>query len=68
MKLRNIPSSVMYEVLRKGVINREPERNQEHGNLECRMEHYCAGINVGVAVALCDEDPELVVVTVVNMR
>ena len=68
MRERKIPSSVMHEVLRKGAINRQPEQNDSMGNLECRMEHYCAGETFGVVVALCDEDPMLVIVTVMGIK
>lgn len=67
MRKRRVPSSIMFEVLRKGVIQREPEPNPIKGNLECRMEHYCAGKNFGVVVALSDDNPDLVVVTVMHI-
>jgi hypothetical protein len=58
----------MHEVLRLGVINRQPEVNDVKGSLECRMERYCADDNFGVVVALCDEDPMLVIVTVMHIN
>lgn len=64
---RKIPSSVMHTVLKKGVINRQPEQNDGKGNLECRMEHYCAGQTFGVIVAVCDEDPTILIVTVMQI-
>lgn len=64
MKDRKITVSLVYECLRSGRIVQEPEPNLAKGSLECRMEHYCAGKNCCVVVALCDEDPDLICVTV----
>ncbi|GAB3487640.1 hypothetical protein GCM10027399_01630 [Curvibacter fontanus] len=44
-----------------------PEPNPCRGNLECRMKRYVAGRELAVIVALCDEDPDLVVVTVFSV-
>jgi hypothetical protein len=67
MRLRKVLAESMYECLRLGTLNREPEPNLMKGSLECRMEHYCAGRNLGVLVALCDEDPSLIVITVMHI-
>ena len=54
---------LMEEVLQRGQLRREPEPNLAYGTLECLMERFCAGRDLGVVVALSDEDPDLVVVT-----
>ncbi|WP_138517066.1 DUF4258 domain-containing protein [Rhodoferax bucti] len=64
MKKRKVTSQEVYECLQLGSIVREPEENQEKESLECRMERYVSGRHLGVIVALCDEDPDVVVVTV----
>lgn len=64
MKKRKVPVAMVYECLRLGQIVREPEENFVHGTLECRMERYSAGCNCTVIVALDDENPDLVCVTV----
>lgn len=34
--------------------------------MECRMERYCQGFNLAVVVALADEQPGAIVVTVME--
>lgn len=38
------------------------------GSLECLMQHYCTGYNVGILVALSDDDPALVLVTALIIK
>lgn len=63
MRKRHISAACVFSVLREGRIKRTPEPNATTGNVECRMEHYCAGHNVGVVVAISDDEPDLVLVT-----
>ena len=63
MKSRKITSLEVYECLRSGTIRRKPEPNEEKGSLECRMERYISGRNLGVVAAISDEDPSVIVVT-----
>ncbi len=42
---------------------RPAEPNLMRGALECRMERFVAGRNLGVVVALNDEAPNMVIVT-----
>lgn len=64
MRLRKVTFSEVLEVLRKGTIRRQPEPNVMKGSLECRMEYYVAGRDCAVVVALSDDHPDLLVVTV----
>jgi hypothetical protein len=64
MRSRRISIHEVFECLRAGVIRRTPEPNLAMGTLECRMERYVAGRDCAVIVALDDDDPSLVVVTV----
>lgn len=64
MKKRKVTSLMLYECLQLGQILREPEENFEKGTLECRMERYCAGCNCTAIVALDDNNPHLICVTV----
>lgn len=64
MKKRKVTTSMVYECLRLGQMLRVPEENLKFGTLECRMERYCAGCNCTVIVALDDQYPDLVCVTV----
>lgn len=56
MRIRKITMPVVLDVLRNGVIHREPEINIKTGFHECRMERFCAGRNLGVVVALEEEE------------
>lgn len=64
MQTRKVTIHEVYEVLRHGCIHRQPEPNPTKGSLECRMERYVAGRDCAVVVALSDENPNLLVVTV----
>lgn len=66
MKKRKVLRAEVMECLRCGQIHRTPEPNPSKGNLEVRMEYYVAGRQLKVVVALCDEDPDLLVVTVIG--
>lgn len=64
MKTRKVNVQEVFEVLREGCIHQRPEPNLAKGSLECRMERYIAGRDCAVVVALSDENPNLLVVTV----
>ncbi len=66
MKLRKVLRSEVSDCLRCGSIHLTPEPNPSKGNLEARMEYYVAGRTVKTVVALCDENPSLLVVTVIG--
>lgn len=67
MRARRISINEVYECLRNGVIRRTPEPNPSKGSLECRMERYVAGCECAVVVALDDDDPDVLVVTVMHI-
>lgn len=64
MKKRKILQDEVYECVRQGFINLTPEEDMKTGHLICRMERYVCGRNLAVCVALDDDDPDLIVVTV----
>lgn len=64
MRLRKVSVTEVFECIRNGVIRRPPETSGDGESLECRMERYVAGRDLAVVVALCDEDPDAVLVTV----
>jgi hypothetical protein len=67
MRSRRISINEVYECLRNGVIRLTPEPNPSKGSLECRMERYVAGCECAVVVALDDDDPDVLVVTVMSI-
>lgn len=64
MRQRRVTRQEVFEVLRQGVIRQPPEPEAAKGTLLCRMTHYIAGRNLAAVVALNDEHPNVVVVTV----
>ena len=66
MNARNVLRSEVFDCLRCGSIHRIPEPNPSKGSLEVRMEYYVAGRTVKTVVALYDEDPSLLLVTVIG--
>jgi hypothetical protein len=67
MRQRHVTQEIVVEVLRQGRLVGTPEPNLTRGSLECRMERYCAGRQIGVIVAIRDDDPDLIVVTVIQL-
>lgn len=68
MRQRKVSSQEVYECLQNGTMRQQPEPNHAKGSLECRMERYVAGRNVAVVAAVCDEDPDVIVVTVFTVN
>lgn len=66
MRKRHIPADIVLEVLRKGRIRRTPEPNLAKGSMECRMERFVAGSQIGVVAAISDEHPNVIVVTAMH--
>jgi hypothetical protein len=56
------------DCLRNGIIQREPEPNVRYSTLECRMERYTAGYNIGLVVAVSESNPKLIVVTAMHLK
>ena len=48
-------------------MSRAPEPLRDGQRLKYRMERYVAGRNLGLVVALCDENPDIILVTVFLM-
>ena len=67
MKQRKINRPMVFEALQKGVIDRAPEPDIRHGGLNCRMVRYVAGLNIAVVVNVEYPEPDLVVVTVIDI-
>lgn len=67
MKQRRINRPMVFEVLQKGVLLTVPEPDIKHGGLNCRMVRYVAGMNVAVVVNVEYPEPDLIVVTVIDI-
>ena len=66
MEERKITTSYIVEALRKGRMKRPAELDIKTGLPVCRLERLVAGREITVAVAIDDENPELIVVTAMN--
>ncbi len=64
MRQRKVLDAEVYHCLQHGSILQEPEEDIKTGHLVCRMECYGASRNLAVCVALDDNDPSMIVVTV----
>ncbi|MBN8508071.1 MAG: DUF4258 domain-containing protein [Burkholderiales bacterium] len=67
MRERAIMRLEVLEVLRQGRLRRAPEPDPAHGSLKCLMQRFIAGRELGVVAAVSDDDPGVVVVTVVEI-
>ncbi len=65
MRQRGVLDAEVYHCLRNGRIILNPEEDLKTGHLICRTEYCVAGRNLAVCVALDDEDPSIIVVTVI---
>lgn len=68
MKQRHVTLPLLMDVLRNGSIRRNPEPDLRRGSLVCRMEYFVAGRELAAAVALSDEDPGVLVVTIIDLE
>ena len=67
MRQRHISRLAVFEILKKGVIRREPEPNLRRGMLECRMDYYVAGRNLALVAAVDADNPTVIVVTAIDL-
>ena len=63
---RDIQPIELFECLRKGRIRQPAEPDFALGSLECRMECFVAGRTVVACVAVSDDYPDTIVVTVMT--
>lgn len=65
---RKISRQMVFECLRHGRIDRQPEPNVMKGSLECLMEHHVSGETIGVLIAIPEDNPGIIVVTVMHIK
>ena len=63
---RSVSDWEVLTCLRAGVIQRPPILDKGTGTLKCRMEHFGSVRNLAVVVCLDEEDPDVIVVTVMT--
>lgn len=65
MQERSINDLQVLECLRTGVVQRPPRRFKT-GELRVRMDHFGSARNLSVMVSLDEQDPDVLVVTVMT--
>lgn len=69
MKERHITRLLVFDVLQKGLIKREPEIDMVTGYLKCRIERFVAGRELAIIVAVGSSSATKgVVVTAIDVR
>lgn len=68
MRQRHVSMALVLDVLRKGQLRRPAEPDPRHGSVVCRMEHFVAGRELAAVVALSDEEPGVLVVTIIDLE
>jgi hypothetical protein len=66
MAIRSVSDLEVMHCLRNGLIERPTQIDKRTGAVKCRMEHFGSSRNLAVVVALDNNDPDLVVVTVMT--
>lgn len=67
MRKRHISRLAAFEILKKGVVRREPEPNLGRGTMECRLDYYVAGRNLALVAAVDTDNPAVIVVTAIDL-
>ena len=63
---REITDFQVIDCLRNGVMQRPAIQDMKTGDIKCRIEHFGTSKNISVVVALSDQDPDLIIITVMN--
>jgi len=66
MLQRSVSDFQVLECLRSGLIQRPAQVDPASRAVKCRMENFGSARNLAVVVGLDDQDPDLVVVTVMT--
>lgn len=66
MKQRKITKFCIVETLRNGRMKHPAELDLTTGLPVCRLERFVAGSDITVAVAINDDNPNLIIVTAMN--
>jgi hypothetical protein len=64
MRERLISNAMLFDVLRYGLLIREPEPDLRHSGIKCQMERYSGGSNIAVVVNVDFPSDGIVVITV----
>ncbi len=65
MRQRGVLTREIFHCLQRGRVDVMPEEDIKTGHLVCRMQWYGSARNVTVCVGLDDDNPKLLVITVI---
>jgi hypothetical protein len=65
MQQRGVLAREIFQCLQQGRLDMAPEEDLRTGHLVCRMQRYGTARNVAVCVGLDDDNPKLLVITVI---
>jgi len=68
MRQRYVNDPMVLEVLRQGIMTSTPEPDMKRPGIKCRMQRFVSGIQVAVVVYIEYPSPDLVVVTVIDVK
>ena len=68
MRQRYVNDPMVLEVLRLGRMLTPPEPDIKHVGVKCRMQRFVAGTQVAVVVYLEYPSPDLLIVTVIDVK
>ena len=68
MRQRYVNDPMVLEVLRLGRMSMPPEPDIKQVGVKCRMQRFVAGTQVSVVVYLEYPSPDLLVVTVIDVK
>ena len=68
MRQRYVNDPMVLEVLRFGRMSTPPEPDIKHVGVKCRMQRFVAGMQVAVVVYLEYPSPDLLLVTVIDVK
>lgn len=66
MLQRSVSDIQVLDCLRSGLMQRPAQIDQVTNHVKCRMEHFGSARNLAVVVGLGDQDPDLLIVTVMT--
>ncbi len=65
MAERKVSMAEVFECLRRGSLRTPPEQDLKTGHLVCRMNWWGAERDLTTCVALSDDEPDLLIITVI---
>jgi hypothetical protein len=67
MHQRKVTDYQIIDCLRNGVMQRPATQDIKTRDIKCRMEHFGTSRNISVVVALSDQEPDLIIITVMTL-